>query len=254
MSRLFDVTGRHVLVTGGTSGIGKMIVQGFHEAGAHVYVSSRRAEACQAIVDDLGDRADALPADVSTVEGAHGLAEALRERTDRLDVLVNNAGATWGADLEDYPDAAWDKVLALNLKAPFHLMVACLNLLRQAATEDRPARIINIGSVDGMRVPHWESYAYSSSKAAVHQLTRHVARRLASEHVTVNALAPGIFPSRMSAFALETEKAELEAATPLGRLGRRDDAAGSAMFLASPAASWITGAVLPVDGGMVTLL
>jgi NAD(P)-dependent dehydrogenase (short-subunit alcohol dehydrogenase family) len=254
VSRLFDVNGRHVLVTGGTRGIGEMIVRGFHEAGAHVYVSSRREEACRGVTDDLGDRAVPLPADVSTVDGARQLAADLAEHTDRLDVLVNNAGATWGGDLEDYPDEGWDKVLALNLKAPFHLTVACLDLLRAAASAERPARVVNIGSVDGMRVPHWESYAYSASKAGVHQLTRHVASRLASEHITCNAIAPGFFPSKMTAFALETEKDEVEAATPLGRIGQPDDAAGAAIFLASPAASWITGAVLPVDGGMVTLL
>jgi NAD(P)-dependent dehydrogenase (short-subunit alcohol dehydrogenase family) len=254
MSRLFDVSGCHVLVTGGTKGIGEMIARGFHEAGATVYVSSRTVEDCDAITTDLGDRAVSLPADVSSQAGCAGLAAALAEHTDRLDVLVNNAGATWGADIEEYPDSAWDKVLALNLKAPFHLTVACLPLLRASATAERPSRVINIGSVDGMHVPMWESYAYSSSKAAVHQLTRHVAKRLAAERITVNAIAPGIFPSRMMQFAFDNAEDELVEATPLGRTGQPDDAAGAAIFLASPAASWITGAVLPVDGGLVTLL
>ena len=253
MSRLFDVAGRHVLVTGGSRGIGEMMVRGFHEAGATVYLSSRTAEACEALVDDLGDRAVALPADVSTTDGVDALAAALRERTDRLDVLVNNAGATWGADIEDYPDAAWDKVLALNLKSPFHLTVACLDLLRAAASPDDPARVINIGSVDGIRVPVWESYAYSASKAAVHQLTRVVGRRLAAEHITVNAIAPGLFPSKMTSGVLAEDEEGLVASVPLGRLGEPDDAAGAAIFLASPAARWVTGAVLPVDGGMATL-
>lgn len=253
-SRLFDVAGRHVLVTGGTKGIGEMIVRGFHEAGATVYISSRTAEDCDEIADELGDRAVAVPADASTHEGCRELAEAVAGHTDRLDVLINNAGATWGADIEQYPDRAWDKVLALNLKAPFHLTVACLPMLRAAANPQRPARVINIGSVDGMHVPMWESYAYSSSKAAVHQLTRHVAKRLAGEHITVNAIAPGIFPSRMMQFAFDEAEDELVASTPLGRTGQPDDAAGAAIFLASPASSWITGAVLPVDGGLVTLL
>lgn len=251
--RLFDVAGRNVLVTGGSKGIGEMIVRGFHEAGANVFVSSRKAAQCQALVDELGDRAYALPADASTQEGCRRLAAALRDKVGRLDVLINNAGTTWGAPLEEYPDAGWDKVLAVNLKAPFHLTVACLDLLRAAATPERPARVINVGSVDGMHVPLWESYAYSSSKAAVHQLTRHLAKRLAGEHITVNAIAPGIVRTRMTRFAFEESGDELVRATPLGRTGLPDDMAGAAIFLASPAASWITGIVLPVDGGFVTL-
>ena len=253
-SALFDVTGRHVLVTGGAKGIGAMIARGFHAAGAVVYVSGRSADAAAALVDELGERAVALPADVSTQQGCVDLAAALAEHTDRLDVLVNNAGTTWGADLEEYPDSAWDKVLDLIVKAPFHLTVACLPLLRAAADADRPARVINIGSVDGMHVPMFESYAYSTSKAGVHQLTRHLGKRLAAEHITVNAIAPGLVPSKMTAFLLSGDGEEqLAAGIPLGRVARPDDLAGAAIFLASPAASWITGAVLPVDGGMVTL-
>lgn len=250
---LFDVAGRHVLITGGSRGIGEMIARGFHAAGATVYLTARGADACAAVADDLGERAVALPADVSTPAGVRALVDELSTHTDRLDVLVNNAGATWGADIEDYPDEAWDKVLGLNLKAPFALTVACLDLLRAAATADHPSRVINIGSVDGMRVPIWESYAYSASKAGVHQLTRVVGARLAREHITVNAIAPGIFPSKMTAFALEADEEGLEESVPLGRIGRPDDAAGAAIFLSSRAASWITGAILPVDGGMVTL-
>lgn len=250
---LFDVAGRHVLITGGSRGIGEMIARGFHAAGATVYLTARGADACAAVADDLGERAVALPADVSTPAGVRALVDDLSTHTDRLDVLVNNAGATWGADIEDYPDEAWDKVLGLNLKAPFALTVACLDLLRAAATADHPSRVINIGSVDGMRVPIWESYAYSASKAGVHQLTRVVGARLAREHITVNAIAPGLFPSKMTAFALEADEEGLEESVPLGRIGRPDDAAGAAIFLSSRAASWITGAILPVDGGMVTL-
>ncbi|WP_240606237.1 SDR family oxidoreductase [Euzebya rosea] len=250
---LFDVAGRHVLITGGSRGIGEMIARGFHAAGATVYLTARGADACAAVADDLGERAVALPADVSTPAGVRALVDELSTHTDRLDVLVNNAGATWGADIEDYPDEAWDKVLGLNLKAPFALTVACLDLLRAAATADHPSRVINIGSVDGMRVPIWESYAYSASKAGVHQLTRVVGARLAREHITVNAIAPGLFPSKMTAFALEADEEGLEESVPLGRIGRPDDAAGAAIFLSSRAASWITGAILPVDGGMVTL-
>lgn len=253
-AELFDVAGRHVLVTGATSGIGAMIARGFHTAGAWVYVTSRKAANCDAMAEELGERAVSLPGDVATIEGIRDLAGRLADHTDRLDVLVNNAGATWGADLEAYPDEAWDKVVALNLKAPFNLTVACLDALRAAATPERPARVINIGSVDGMRVPIWESYAYSATKAGVHQLTRMVAKRLAREHITVNAIAPGFFPSRMTAFALEGQAEEIQESVPLERFGRPDDIAGAAIYLASPAASWVTGTVLCVDGGMVTLL
>lgn len=253
MSRLFDVSGRQVLVTGGSRGIGEMITRGFVEAGATVYVSSRTAEACQALVDELGEQVVAIPADLSSMEGVTALAEALAERTDRLDVLVNNAGTTWGAELEDYPDSAWDKVLSLNVKTPFHLTVACLDLLRAAGEPDRPARVINIGSVDGIQVPMLESYAYSTSKAAVHQLTRHLASRLARDHITCNAIAPGLFPSKMTKFIFDSAGDQIAENTPLGRNGQQDDIAGAAIYLASPAANWVTGVILPVDGGVVTL-
>lgn len=253
LETLFGLEGRSVLVTGGTQGIGEMLVRGFHAAGATVHISSRTVEDCEALAADLGERAVASPADVSTPEGCGALAAAVASRTDRLDVLVNNAGTTWGAPLEEYPDSAWEKVLALNLKTPFHLSVACLPLLRAAATPEKPSRIINIGSVDGMSVPRWESYAYSSSKAAVHHLTRHLADRLAPEHVTVNAIAYGVFPSRMTRFAFESEQDELVAAIPLGRAGQAEDAVGVALLLASRAGAWMTGTVTPVDGGYSTL-
>lgn len=252
MSRLFDVSGRQVLVTGGSRGIGEMIVHGFAEAGATVYVSSRKAEACEAVAEAAGDDVHAIPSDVSTTAGCEALAAAVAERTDRLDVLVNNAGVTWGADIEDYPDEQFDRVLGVNVRAPFRMGVACLDLLRAAASDERPARIINIGSVDGIQVPAFESYAYSSSKAAVHQLTRHMASRLAREHITVNAIAPGLFPSKMTKFIFDNMADELAAQTPMGRNGSADDIAGAAIYLASPAASWVTGAILPVDGGLVT--
>ncbi len=253
MSRLFDVSGRQVLVTGGSRGIGEMITRGFVEAGATVYVASRTAEACEALVDELGDQVVAIPADLSSMEGITALAEALAEHTDRLDVLVNNAGTTWGAELEEYPDGAWDKVLSLNVKTPFHLTVACLDLLRAAGEPDRPARVINIGSVDGIQVPMLESYAYSTSKAAVHQLTRHLGSRLARDHITCNAIAPGLFPSKMTKFIFDSAGDQIAENTPLGRNGQQDDIAGAAIYLASPAANWVTGVILPVDGGVVTL-
>lgn len=250
---LFDVAGKVVLVTGGSKGIGALLVRGFHAAGATVIISSRKVADCDALAAELGQGAIAIAADVSTQEGCQQLAAAVESQVGRLDVLINNAGATWGAPLEEYPDEGWDKVLALNLKSPFHLAVASLGLLRQAATAEDPARIINIGSVDGVAIPAWESYAYSASKAGVHHLTRHLASRLAGENITVNAIAPGVVESQMTAFLFEDGEDEFAARTPLQRTGRLEDMAGAAIFLASPAAAWITGVVLPVDGGYATL-
>jgi NAD(P)-dependent dehydrogenase (short-subunit alcohol dehydrogenase family) len=173
---------------------------------------------------------------------------------DRLDVLVNNAGAVWGAPLEEYPDSAFDKLWAINVKAVFRLTVALLPLLRAAAAADDPARVINIGSIDGIKVPAMPVFAYAPTKAAVHMITRQLAHELASEHITVNAMAPGPFESKMMAFALNNPevRAEVEASVPLGRIGRPDDVAGTAIYLASRAGSYLTGAVIPVDGGLTT--
>lgn len=253
-SGLFDVVGLNVLITGSTKGIGAMMARAFVAAGATVFVSARSMEECARLADELGDRAIPVPADLSSQAGCVELAAAVQTTRPALDVLINNAGTTWGANLTDYPDSAWDKVLSLNLKAPFHLTVACLELLRGAAERRPPARVINIGSADGMHVPPWESYAYTSSKAGVHHLTRHLAKRLAQESITVNSIAPGYFASQMTqrAFGAEQHSAMI-AATPLGRAGKAGDIAGAAIYLASPAAAWVTGAVLQVDGGMATL-
>jgi NAD(P)-dependent dehydrogenase (short-subunit alcohol dehydrogenase family) len=249
---LFSVEGKTVLVTGGTRGIGLMIARGFVEAGARVVVASRKPEACAAVAAELS--CDGIPADLSTVDGADALAAAVRERYERLDVLVNNAGATWGAPLESYPDAAFDKLWAVNVKAAFRLTAALLPALRAAASPDDPARVVNVGSIDGVRVPDMEVYAYSATKAALHMLTRTLAHRLASEHVTVNAVAPGPFDSKMMAFVLDDPegRAAVQARVPLGRIGRPDDMAGVAIFLASRAGSYLTGALIPVDGGITT--
>lgn len=256
MPDLFSVRGKTVLVTGGSRGIGLMIAQGFVEAGAQVIISSRKADVCTAVAERLATvgRCEAVPADLSTVAGADGLAAAVLDRVDRLDVLVNNAGATWGAPLEEYPESAFDKLWAVNVKAIFRLTTALLPALRNAADADDPARVINIGSVDGIRVPVMEVYAYSATKAAVHMLTRSLAHQLAPEHITVNAIAPGPFESRMMAFALEdpASRAAVEHQVPLGRIGRPEDMAGTAIYLASRAGAYLTGAVIPVDGGITT--
>ncbi|MEV4772826.1 glucose 1-dehydrogenase [Micromonospora humida] len=256
MTDLFSVDGKTVLVTGGSRGIGLMIARGFVRAGATVVISSRKADVCEAVAEELSaeGRCEAIPADLGDDEGAEALAATVRERYDRLDVLVNNAGATWGAPLESYPGSAFDKLWAVNVKAVFRLTTALLPALRAAAGDDDPARVINIGSIDGLRVPTMEVYAYSATKAAVHMLTRSLAHQLAAERITVNAIAPGPFESKMMAFALDdpATRAAITQQVPLGRIGRPDDMAGAAIFLASRAGAYLTGAVIPVDGGITT--
>ena len=251
---LFDVSGKNALVTGGGRGIGLMIARGLVQAGVRVVIASRKAEDLEAAADELRSFGDceAIPADLSTPEGAGALAEAVRARFDALHILVNNSGATWGAPLEEFPAAGWDRVIHTNLEGMFHMTVGLLPALRAAASPEDPARVINIGSIDGIRVPLVENYSYSASKAAVHMLTRHLARRLASEQITVNAIAPGPFESKMMAFMLDTpeKRAEVGRMVPLGRIGRPDDAAGLTVFLASRAGAYLTGAVIPLDGGI----
>jgi NAD(P)-dependent dehydrogenase (short-subunit alcohol dehydrogenase family) len=252
MSDLFSVKNKVALVTGGSRGIGLMIARGYVEAGAKVYISSRKADACEAAAGELSALGTCipLPADCGTQAGCDGLAQALAARESKLDILVNNAGANWGAPLAEYPDAAWDKVLALNVKAIFHLTRACLPLLQKAATAANPARVINVGSIDGLRVPVLETYAYSSSKAAVHHLTRVLAVRLAPDHITVNAVAPGPFESKMMSETLERFRDAIVGSCPLGRIGEPEDMAGVAIYLASRAGAYLTGVVIPVDGGI----
>lgn len=257
MTELFSVNDKAVVVTGGSRGIGLMIAEGFVSGGARVYISSRKADVCDAAAAELSSRGGtcvSIPIDLSTEEGARQLANSVAEREPAVHVLVNNAGATWGAPLEDFPDAAWDKVQAVNVKAPFHLTRFLLPQLRKAATADDPARVINIGSVDGMRVPSTDNFPYAASKAAIHMLTRQLAHSLAREHITVNAIAPGPFPSKMMAFVLDAPGGEEAVArsVPLGRIGHAEDVAGTAIFLASRAGSYLTGAVIPVDGGIST--
>jgi NAD(P)-dependent dehydrogenase (short-subunit alcohol dehydrogenase family) len=254
MTDLFSIAGKTALVTGGSRGIGKMIATGFVEAGAKVYVSSRKAEACDEVAAELSAVGEciALPADLSTEPGCRALATELGEREPMLHVLVNNAGNTWGAPFEEFDDAAWDRVLSLNVKGVFHTTKFLTPLLRLASSPDDPARVINIGSIDGILVSVLETYSYSASKAAVHQLTRNLAKRLAPA-ITVNAIAPGPFESKMMAATLEAFGTQIAANAPLKRIGRPDDMAGAAIFLASRAGAYLTGALIPVDGGMSTV-
>jgi NAD(P)-dependent dehydrogenase (short-subunit alcohol dehydrogenase family) len=254
MKDLFSIAGKTAVVTGGSRGIGLMIARGFVEAGAKVYISSRKADACERVAAELSQHGTcvAIPADLSLEAGARGLAEAVASRESALHILVNNAGANWGAPLAEYPDAAWDKVLAVNVKGVFHLTRALLPLLEKGVRPGDPARVINVGSIDGLRVPLLETYAYSASKAAVHHLTRVLAQQLAPRRITVNAVAPGPFESKMMAETLARFRDAIVASCPLGRIGEPEDMAGVAIYLASRAGAYLTGAVIPVDGGITT--
>jgi NAD(P)-dependent dehydrogenase (short-subunit alcohol dehydrogenase family) len=250
---LFSVTGKVALVTGGSRGIGLMIARGLVEAGAKVYVASRKESECAAAASELSalGSCSALPADLAAQGGARALADAFAARESALHVLVNNAGANWGAPLAEYPESGWDKVMALNVKAVFDLTRFLLPQLQKAAARGDPARVLNVGSIDGLQVPALETYAYSASKAAVHHLTRVLARKLAPA-VTVNAIAPGPFESKMMAETLRRFGDAIKAGCPLGRIGEPDDMAGVAIYLASRAGAYVTGAVIPVDGGIST--
>ena len=256
LEELFTLKGKVALVTGGSRGIGLMIARGFIAAGAKVYISSRKADVCDRVAAELragGGDAVSLPADLSTEAECVRLAGEIAGRERALHILVNNAGANWGAPLEEYPASAWDKIYALNVKGIFFLTRACLPLLRKGARREDPARVVNIGSVDGMKPPALENYAYAASKAAVHHLTRILASRLKVDPITVNAIAPGPFESKMMAATLAQFREMIEASIPLGRIGTPEDMAGTTIFLCSRAGAYLTGAVIPCDGGFSTL-
>jgi NAD(P)-dependent dehydrogenase (short-subunit alcohol dehydrogenase family) len=254
MKNLFSVQGKVALVTGGSRGIGYMIARGFVENGATTYITARKAEACDAAAAELSafGKCLSLPCDISTSEGVKQLSKTMLEREPKLDILVNNAGANWAEPIDVFAEAGWDKVIGVNLKSVFFLTRALLPALRAAGTQADPARVINIGSIDGLHVPGLETYAYSSSKAAVHHLTRVLARRLAPEHINVNAVAPGPFESKMMAETLKNFGEAIARAVPRGRIGEPEDMAGVALYLASRASAYVTGTVIPVDGGLAT--
>lgn len=256
ISDLFDVSGKVAVVTGGSRGIGEMMAEGLVTNGVRTYITARKADACDATAERLSALGECIsvPADLSTPDGLEALASAVAEREDRLHILVNNAGAAWGAPLGEFPDAGFDKVLNVNVKAPFLLTQRLLPLLRAAATEDDPGRVIMTGSIDGIRVPIGDNFSYSASKAAIHMLARHLAHFLNAEHITVNSIAPGPFDSKMMGYLLDdpATRAGIERSVPMGRIGRPEDMAAAVIYLASRAGSYLTGAVIPVDGGIST--
>jgi NAD(P)-dependent dehydrogenase (short-subunit alcohol dehydrogenase family) len=249
---LFSLKGKVALVTGGSRGIGLMIARGYLESGAKVYISSRKKEVCDETARRLSEIGEcvSIPADLSSVEGCHALADELKRREPKLHILVNNAGAAWGAALEEFPEAGWDKVMDTNVKGVFFLTQRMIPLLEAAASPGDPARVINIGSIDGIKVPRVENYSYSPSKAAVHHMTRVLAVRLGERNITVNAVAPGPFESQMTKWMFEHMRPEIEAWCPLKRVGSPADMAGVAIYLASRAGAYVNGTVIPVDGGI----
>lgn len=253
ISSLFDITGKTALVTGGSRGIGLMIARGFVEAGVKTYISSRKAEACERAAKELSKIGECIPLahDLASTAEVHKLADEVKARETKLHILVNNAGAAWAEPIDKFSEAGWDKVIDLNLKAVFTLTQALLPVLRAAGTADDPARVVNIGSIDGFLSPTLESYSYSASKAGCHHLTQHLAKHLAASHINVNAIAPGPFDTKMLAPVLAVRRKELEASVPRHRIGNDDDMIGAAIFFCARASSYVTGAVLPVDGGIV---
>lgn len=254
MSSLFDVSGKIAVVTGGGRGLGEMMATGLVEAGCTVWICSRKIEDLEAVAATLGERCIPFAADLSGEAGARALAAAVAERHDHVDILVNNAGASWGGPIDDFPaEHGFDRVMNVNVKGVFATTQAFLPLLRANATAEDPARIINIGSVEGMTVPMLPAWSYSASKAAVHQLTRHLAKALAPEDITVNAIAPGMFPSKMTAFLGDEGYDTIAASTPRKRIGTPQDIQGTLIYLCSRAGAFATGVVLPIDGGLATL-
>ena len=260
--KLFSIQGKVALVTGGSRGIGEMIAAGFLAQGAKVYISSRKKDVCDATAARLahtyGGECISLPADLSRMDGVNSVAQALAERESRLDILINNAGASWGAPIDDFPEAGWDKVMDTNVKAVFFLTQKLMPLLRAAAAGESPARVVNIGSIDGLKSSSFDAWSYGASKAAVHHLTRFMAARLTKERILFNAIAPGPFPTWMLStgvgFGGQTEGVDWDRVgknNPSGRVGTAQDIAGLATFLCSRAGEYVVGQVIACDGGSV---
>jgi NAD(P)-dependent dehydrogenase (short-subunit alcohol dehydrogenase family) len=252
MDSLFSVEGKVAIVTGSTQGLGRMIASGLVAAGAKVYITSRDTEACNAAASEIG--AIALPGDAGSPDGIVDLVSRFREAgEDRLEILVNNAGRTWGAPFEEFPDKAWPGVMAVNVQAPFRMVQELLSELERAGASGDPARVINIGSIAGAITTDLNAYSYTASKAALHMLTRQLANDLIARNINVNVVLPGYFPSKLTAHITDNPDADESKLAPMGRMGRPDDIAGVIVFLSSRAGAYVTGVELPVDGGLVGL-
>ncbi|MEK9655692.1 MAG: SDR family NAD(P)-dependent oxidoreductase [Halieaceae bacterium] len=247
---LFSLAGRTALVTGGSRGIGKMIASGFIAQGAKVYISSRKAEICESVAAELGPNCIAVPQDISTVEGCKALATTMAMHEQHVDILVNNAGAAWGEAFETFPEAGWDKVMNLNVKSIFFLTQAMHDLLKAGASEEQPAKVINIASIDGLRLNPWETYSYQASKAAVINLTKRLAARLVKDGILVTGIAPGAFASEMNKAARDLGDI-VGKHVPAGRIGNDEDMAGVAIYLAARSGNYVVGETIAVDGGVV---
>ena len=254
IEELFSVRGKVALVTGGSRGIGEMIARAYVENGVKVYITARKAEACDALASDLSKIGEciSIPSDISLLEEIDRLGAEIEKHESKLDILVNNAGASWGADFVTFPESGWDKVMDINVKTAFFLTQRLFKLLHAAGSPEDYARVINIGSIEGMRTSHLEAYSYAASKAAILHLTRMMAKYLARSHIAVNAIAPGYFPSKMTDAIAEAESEVIEGETPMQRWGRPEDMAGVAIYLASRAGGFLCGSTVVVDGGLAT--
>jgi NAD(P)-dependent dehydrogenase (short-subunit alcohol dehydrogenase family) len=251
IANIFRLDGRVALITGGSRNIGSWIAEAFIAQGAKVYISARKADACFAMAEKLGPNCIALPQDVSTVAGCQALAAQFAEREPKLDILVNNAGAAWAQPFAEFPEKGWDKVMDLNVKSPFFLTQALFEQLKAAASEDQPAKVINVTSIDGQRLNPWDHYSYQASKAALIMLTKKMAAHLIPDNIVVQSLAPGAYASEMNTAARDHAE-EVGKAIPAKRIGRPEDIASGAVYLASRAGDYVIGHTLNVDGGLVS--
>jgi NAD(P)-dependent dehydrogenase (short-subunit alcohol dehydrogenase family) len=251
MENLFNLNGKIALVTGGSRGIGAMIAEGFVRNGVKTYISSRKSDPCDKKAKELSKYGEciSIPADLTDMNEMDKLVTKIKDKETKLNILVNNAGAAWGASFDDFPEIGWDKVMDTNVKSVFFLTQKLVDILETSASTSDPSRIINIGSIDGLGIPRAETYSYPASKAAVHQLTKVLANRLANRNINVNAIAPGPFESNMMAHTLEEHGEQIKSSVPRGRIGVPEDMAGASIFLSSRASSYITGSIIPVDGG-----
>ena len=251
MENLFNLNGKIALVTGGSRGIGAMIAEGFVRNGVKTYISSRKSDPCDKKARELSKYGEciSIPADLTDMSEMDKLVTKIKDKETKLNILVNNAGAAWGASFDDFPEIGWDKVMDTNVKSVFFLTQKLVDILETSASTSDPSRIINIGSIDGLGIPRAETYSYPASKAAVHQLTKVLANRLANRNINVNAIAPGPFESNMMAHTLEEYGEQIKSSVPRGRIGVPEDMAGASIFLSSRASSYITGSIIPVDGG-----